>query len=48
VSDSGVPSQKLGVVAGTSLTIDTDVNLNVDQLKEVYESVIPSAMAQKA
>jgi phosphoribosylformylglycinamidine synthase subunit PurL len=48
VSDSGVPSQKLGVVAGTSLTIDTDVNLNVDQLEEVYESVIPSAMAQKA
>lgn len=46
ISASDIKSTKLGVVAGKKLIVDRDLNLSVADLKEVYESAIPKAMAQ--
>ncbi len=44
--NAGIPYYSLGVVNGDSLAIDNIVNLPVQKLADVYESVIPKAMEQ--
>lgn len=47
MGQSDLPCYTLGVVNGVEFSIDADINLPVSKLKEVYESVLPTAMAQK-
>ncbi|MFV1883557.1 MAG: phosphoribosylformylglycinamidine synthase subunit PurL [Balneola sp.] len=42
--DAGVPVVNLGQVSGTSLSIKGIGELEVSEMKEIYESVIPNAM----
>ncbi len=46
LSTSGIPFQALGVVGGSELIINTDVNLPVSIMEEAYETAIPKAMEQ--
>ena len=46
LSTSGIPFQALGVVGGSELIINTDVNLSVSKMEEAYEAAIPKAMEQ--
>ncbi|MDR8393555.1 phosphoribosylformylglycinamidine synthase subunit PurL [Aliifodinibius sp. S!AR15-10] len=43
-SDAGIPFVSLGKVSGKSLVIDDAVDVSVEEISSVYESVIPSAM----
>ncbi|WP_069130166.1 phosphoribosylformylglycinamidine synthase subunit PurL [Rhodohalobacter halophilus] len=46
LGDGAVPFYPLGTVTGKTLTINRSINLPVEKLTEVYESVIPRAMEQ--
>ncbi len=44
LSDAGIPVHRFGVTGGDELLINEVISLNVDELDEIYEGVIPSAM----